>query len=574
VVVVYARITLGILVVSGVLAALVGGRAIPPPVVQTTTGAASNDIDENNEESKKEDEDVSHATIMSSAPRPLGKANVASAKENLEESSHQSSSSSRDSEKKETVIVAKKDQGDVVVPQVPVDAPRVYGNPGIVINAVVLDAIGLPKSIAYSTRYLSLHNIPLDYRAEFLRALNIQINRTSRNAEIIPVRPVLPDASVVALNIDDYRWDRAVFGATADTDQYWHTHKVVKGVIESTFRLEMFFEKQAVLAKAVDSRSPIIQADWFLVQISRQIDLNGNESKIGYYDFLQVKNQDDFDKLVGFNAKVSRDFGREYVFSFPRGDLSEQNRAAFALRAVGGTYYITLDFKSSIGKQNVVNFPLQGDAQPDAHENITPLPNRLHAYGLFNAKDRTRQSSAPDFISANDSPLHQGRDFRIHVGLGCIECHVKGGLQDLKKDWFRGTINPPLKLQEDDPVRFEQFRRQVFSTFDAQINRDRDEYETAVLETTGKTVAESAKEVSRAFYWYSERKVGKAEIAIELGVSEEDVVRGLKAFELHTGFKQFRVLQGLLKEPEVPLRVTQWEESIDVIAPFITGTRP
>lgn len=453
-------------------------------------------------------------------------------------------------------------------------AVPVFANPAAAIGAALADARTLGPA-AVRTRYLDLSPIPADYRAEVVKVLAFHVNQLSRESYLVPPRRV--NETLLAVVLDDYRWDAKVWERLATFDPYYHlTVEMVKpwrgGVWRDgiNYAAGSFRVKGKVAASApwlpakeigelitlTQSQVPIVDAAWWFTQSARQLSLTNKSNGIGYYDWLAVQKRADFEKLVKFSERDSLEFGRELRAAIELSGVATQNRQVVRFQALGGGYYATLDTNDSTGQGNAIRNLARGDFKHQAEEIYGVLSNRLFAYFLGDDKGN-RQDTAPDFIGPNDAPLRQGRDGRIHICLSCLECHTDG-LRSIA-DFARKTLRSPLGLQSADYAKYVELRRAYFGNLEKQIEDDRKVFADALLEVNGFTTVENAKAFSKFWSWYALRLRGPPEIAAYMGITEERLLEGIKAYYKKTGYLDLPI-SGLLQTPPVPLRVEHLEE--------------
>lgn len=103
-------------------------------------------------------------------------------------------------------------------------AGSVLGGPAEAVSAAVADVRRMPPELQHSIRYLSLHAIPKEARADFLKVLSFHCNSLSREADIIQPRMI---GDIAAVNLLDYAWKAEVWERFAAVYPYYH-FKVVK----------------------------------------------------------------------------------------------------------------------------------------------------------------------------------------------------------------------------------------------------------------------------------------------------------------------------------------------------------
>lgn len=300
----------------------------------------------------------------------------------------------------------------------------------------------------------------------------------------------------------------------------------------------------AKLVAHTDSRLPVVNGQWFLNQTA----ISANRA-VGYYDWLGVKNEDEWDAFVGFDRKRKRR-KIELREAVAISGVSHQPRAIARFDAdEGGYMWYTLDFDESVSdKLNALD--VLGRSIDDAYRDlakdkvlVTKAASEkfgLNAAGflvsgLFNAAG-TKQDSAPDFVGHDTRS--KSTDGRIHVNMSCVRCHSNAGKQSIDP-WVRSTfaIHPggkafPLLTTKgyDDAEKLRaQYIARSLTPF---IDGDRAKFNEATVEATGLSAKEWQAAYARAWEAYEDAKVDLAWAANQLRVSprrlESAIVNGLK----------------------------------------------
>ena len=451
-----------------------------------------------------------------------------------------------------------------------------YSPPPEAIRAARDDARRLPAGmVREATRYLTSYNVPLAMRGILDSSLRYRNNSISKRSELVAPRLVCPD--LYAVIVHDYGWDPRTWEKLADVDPYFHVQVVTEEVVvRKGDKGQQVREKRTVrkglpaprlpqaeyaeLQLLVVSAAPIVRADWWFVQASRQLSLNDQQTGVGYYDWLQLKDRAAFEDLIGLDAKGSIRRGRDMRFAIDRSGVSAHNRQGERLQAVTGARWMTLDTDSNIDVANAVRLLARGDYRHKAEEHFGALPCGLWGFFLCQA-DGTRQNSAPDFIGGDTSPLRAGNDIRIHIGIACERCHVSG-LQQVDC-WARRTLRAPNRLQSPIYDVLLTLRTQYMSDLPDQIEEDNRLFRKALKRCNGLTPEQNAKAVADLWNWYALRPRGPEDIAIELGVPTGEFLRALQcesdAKRGGSGIVD-HALAGLLKTPPDPIRVEYLEE--------------
>ncbi|MBV9121872.1 MAG: hypothetical protein JO112_00765, partial [Planctomycetes bacterium] len=430
-------------------------------------------------------------------------------------------------------------------------------SPADAVAAAWKDAQTLPEGIQPLTRYLSLYNIPPQERADAAKVLSFHANSLSREPDIVPPA-LVAEGTLLRINLADYGWDAKTWDKLAATDPYFHIlvqteetfeqeyghyaadsrfvvtetrpeKRQVRKAALAPWLAETDAQKEALagLVKGTHSQGPVLRADWFFRKTAIQ-----EGDQVGYYDFLGVgKKQADFEQVVGADLDLAKRLKKEMAGAVLRSTVALNNRRLVRFGTVSGSYWATLDAKTSVDKRNFARVLDDGFAF-DATEIIASLPDGLHGYFLVNAKGE-RQDTAPDFI-ASDSTA-SGTDRRVHAGLSCVRCHGPvAGIQEID-DWVRQLVAPPLALQSPDYDQLRRLRQLYLSDLGRQVQKDQEQYTEAVKLTNGLTPQANARLYARWWDRYQEQDFDLARIEREVGVPRDQVVAALKEINQKTG---------------------------------------
>lgn len=401
--------------------------------------------------------------------------------------------------------------------------------PAETVSLCAKDAARIGTAAKY-TRWLDMASVPVADREEVYRVLCGHMQQLSRASDL-PLPVIVPDSggSLLRINLDDYGMKAATWEQLAESDPYFHqlskvttvtevrepyyyaggyasdgryyragtyyrvkrVEKVaVKTVLAPWLTLGTDGKKVAYLVKATGSEVPVVNAGWFFNQTAAQAD-----RKPGYYGMLGVKNQKDYEKLIGFDKNLFEGFSVELRASVAHSGVTLQPRAIVRRQALGGGYWVTLDFKKALKETNPLRV-LGRDIEKkvDALETIGALSNGFLAFGLFNRAGKI-QDTAPDFIASDG--FSRSTDRRVHANVSCMRCH-EDGYKNLD-DWSRDLLKPPFVLQSKDYKELRLLRQQYLRQIEPHLARDRLTYAAAVKEATGMEV--KAYHVAYAKLW-------------------------------------------------------------------------
>ncbi len=469
-----------------------------------------------------------------------------------------------------------------VLAQQPAERPWL---PSDSVRAAAADLRTLAPAIRPYARYLSLGceweetEIP-----KAVRVLSGHINQLSRSTVITP--PVaLADGRVLRIDTRDYgsvfgtQWERL-----ADADPYFH--ESAKGVTNfvwtggtwhdgipydaGTFRynrpnvqLARWLSEGKVadatyLVTHTQSRCPIVRADWFFNLTAAAFKRSPN-----YYDFLGIKDEAGFEKVIGLRKKRLRVELREAV---AKSTVTHQPRAIVREEAEGGFRWRTLDFILATGKKDPLENQGRGlDREADATEQYGTLPNYLPVTLAANGKG-VRQDFAPAEVASDNRS--SSTDTKIHVNVSCMRCHDASGQLQPITAWFRNLTTFPLAGQfanADAEKAYKAallFREQYGRRLETFLAKDRQVYDDAIRDATGWGAVEYARAYSWMWERYEDAAVGAAHAARDLGVSVARLRAAIDR-EIRTTGRTSPTLSMFLLEGEraQSVGIRQWEQS-------------
>lgn len=308
--------------------------------------------------------------------------------------------------------------------------------------------------------------------------------------------------------------------------------------------------KLELLIGLTQSEVPVVAGEWFLIQTAIQAD-----RAPGYYDFLGIKDEASYQKVVGYIDKgVDPGFLRELRESVALSTVTLQPRAIERHEKIGGGLWRTRDVRIAKNKGNPLRV-LDNTLQFDATEQIAHLPNGLTAFLLADSKG-VRQDSAPDFIASDSTAPYNDR--RVHIYLSCVRCHVDGTIQDIN-GWVRNVLNsPPNFIVAEKPEEAKKLRQQYVRRLEPYLSDDRRRYALAISEATGGLTPEKYS-AALAELWKrrAEDPVTVDRAARDLGCTTEVLQKALS--DAGTGVDP--VLSAFRLPRPQPISVTSWHES-------------
>lgn len=231
----------------------------------------------------------------------------------------------------------------------------------------------------------------------------------------------------------------------------------------------------ATLVKETQSEAPLLRADWFIIQTGAQKD-----RAAGYYQFLGLKNRDDFFALTGVNVKEAQKREDEVAAIIQKSGIASRNRQIYRFGAIGGGYWQTRDqLKKQVKNGNAIN-ALNGDYKHQAERHYGFLPNRLFGYYLSDDKG-VQQDSAPDEVGP-DSTASSNRTV-LEPMVSCVRCHTEG-LRPLN-DYGRRLFQGPNKLVAYDHEKFKRLEQLYLEPLTVDLDRDTDLFAQALVRLNG-----------------------------------------------------------------------------------------
>jgi hypothetical protein len=428
------------------------------------------------------------------------------------------------------------------------------------------DAAGLSKEVAYLTRYLYLPNDEEQLLTDADLGLRYWINSLSAAPDLVPPRRV--GLQLWAVLLADYGLSPEVWDRLSGFDPYFYlpvevpteyemvtVKKVWPGGPDKTGKVYpkgyeydaqerrpkpgatakrfatapwLPAKEAAALVERTQSPAPIVRLDLFITLTSRQLTLENRKTRVGYYDFLGVKDRDDFFKLHGLDVGLSKKLGIDTRAALLDSGVSQGGRLIKRFAGPTGATWITEDAFDKTGRGNPLENARDGDFKHNAEEIYAAKANGL--FDFFAGDDRgNRQDTVPDGVGPDDSKLRVGRDARIHV-IGCCRCHVEG-LRPINDD-MRRLVRPPVQQDVADLDEAILFRRRFFSNLERQRLDDVRKYAAAVEDCCGKGVTPQkvAEVMGTVYNRFAVERVTLARAAKECGVTAPQFQAALRRY--------------------------------------------
>lgn len=478
-------------------------------------------------------------------------------------------------------------------------AVKLY-TPDSSVRFAAADIATLSAEEAKYTRYLSLYNIPPERRKEYGQTISFVVNSLSTRRRVyIPIFVGGTDETLIRINIENYEWDMQAWenlgkkgsGIRPTAEPYFHAliekinaltkserrtitkkNKVETGYVnqqgqklyrEVEVQEEIDVEVEgdpvknkvlaaapwvdpgaiAALIKATYSETPIMRADWFIVNATLPP---------AYFEFLRLGDDiKDFENLIFTDQKLAEKARSQFKAVVVTSIVARNNRTLLRSPTfTNGYYWQSHDSLSSIDDRQYVQNILK--EKFDATEDIGTLPNGLQAYFLTDSKGKRLDFANPDIAIDNTA-----QDRMVRTGRSCMICHSEGikqiddEIRTLTKKLQNKEAIKLLITNKADAYRIDD----LFGTdLDKQIVKDQNIFAEAVAETTGLQPIVNGKQYANIYDWYAEHLLTREDVIREVGLPPA-------LLEKYVRLSNDNVILGLIKEPIRPIRRDQWERS-------------
>ncbi len=471
----------------------------------------------------------------------------------------------------------------------PPPAPPAPGpwSPADSVRAAARDLATLAPERRLYTRYLDLGGVPLVERPLLIQVLAGHCNHLSSEPDMGVLVIVAGTAgAVLRLDVEDYgpafgrAWERLespyqtvtverdvgrAWPGGAWTDGKWYRAGAFRTRTGKRTRVRALAPQLsegpggakalAYLVYHMQSRVPLVSGPWFLFQTLAQDDRD-----VGYYQFLGLKTQKDFERLVRFDSKLAKGIEQRRVVIFS-GVTLEPRRVERTVTVLGALWR-TFDSVKAIDKNNPLRVLDDKDFRFNASEQIGVLPNGLPAFLLANDKGVLQNVAPPNIVSGDRT---SGKDSRLHVCYSCLNCHLAG-----KASMVLDIEAVPIrKIAAVDYRVLRALKRQYLRKVAGLVDQDRRSYATAYLEASGLKTAEYGRAVAKAYIGYDEMRADLAWMARDAGVTVL-VLRAALTYQEKAGVLD-PILSVVLAGGQVGFR--QYEEVIPLLHVALKGVR-
>lgn len=377
-----------------------------------------------------------------------------------------------------------------------------------IVRTIAADLEALPEHRRKGMRYITLSNFysacaeetdMVRYRQGVVKLLN----SLSRNSDVLKMRTIDPEKTIVAFNLDDLDW----------TAEDWNR------IIGSyPYAMKPDVTVYDTVASVTDTPLAWVRGDWFAFTASRPP---------LYYDLLKLPQsfaELEKDEEVDIKSNIEKFLAKRA--GFQKSGVSKHNRLIERHAISTGYFWTSYDFKGDKPGQSLFVHPLGPDG-PDAFkhdggETIFSLPNGFQAYYL-NTAAGGRLDKGPTEIVLDDSQL----DRAVTNGISCMGCHNQG---------IRQATDDVRAHVLHDRIFSKEIREQVAALyptpeeFKALLDEDASRFKNAMLRAgldpdldSQKVGVESINYLSKAY----EKSIDLKIAAAEYGLAADAFAQGL-----------------------------------------------
>jgi hypothetical protein len=288
-----------------------------------------------------------------------------------------------------------------------------------IVGEIAADLDHQQEHLRKGMRYITLSNLynacAKDDDMELYRQAVVKLlNSLSRNPDVLELKTIDPEGTIIAFNLDDLNW----------TEADWNS-------IIAAYPYAMRPDSTAYDTVKTVTDTPLawVRGDWFAFTASRPP---------LYYDLLKLpKTFAEFEKTENVDVKKDIDNFLVKRSGFAQSGVSKHNRLIERHLISTGYYWTSYDFKGDTDEQSLFLHPLGPDGEnafhPAGGETIFSLPNGFQAYYLNKASGE-RLDKGPTEIVLDDSQ----RDRAVTNAISCFGCHKTG--MNRNRDEIRDRI--------------------------------------------------------------------------------------------------------------------------------------
>jgi hypothetical protein len=450
-----------------------------------------------------------------------------------------------------------------------------YAGPADAVPLILADckAIGDAETCHF-TRYLDGTHLAGEKLPVYQRmACRLQPNLLSRAPRMYTSVRLIADGRIAAVDLrylaqnqKDYGRMYTTWERFAEREPYYHQRKeyqepssydaygrVVAGRrgFKSVAADHLVKGQMDELYKLTASECPIVTMDWFFAMTAVSADRGAEQGGkfvgggFGYYDFIGVKNRDDFFKLAGVNLGEDRSEQSELlaVVLAHNSGVAQNDRMVVRRAATDGFVWYTMDFfDNNLDERNPLLLldPKRG-LKHQAERHFATLPNGLPAVMACTAAGEL-QVTAPDKIGPDTTA--RGKDMRIHCAKSCLSCHNNGFLKDINDEVRQIYRYEPKRGYNllTSPDKEEELKLQAayLRDFRGKLELDRLSYEQAVRQVVGyapedgrpidKVIPRVSAEYRDCYQWYVVDPLSVEQVAAGIGCTVEEFAGRLKVY--------------------------------------------
>jgi Domain of unknown function (DUF4384) len=396
-----------------------------------------------------------------------------------------------------------------------------------IVTAIAADLDAQQEHLRKGMRYITLSNLynacaPETDMVRYRQGVVKLLNSLSREPDVLKMRTIDQEQTIVAFNLDDLGW----------TEADWNR-------IISAYPYAMKPDTTAYQTVATITDTPLawIRGDWFAFTASRPP---------LYYDLLKLpKTFAELEKQENLDVKSDIEKFLVKRAGFQHSGVSKHNRLIERHGITTGYFWTSYDFKGDKPEQSLFVHPLGPDG-PDAFkhdggETIFSLPNGFQAYYLNKATGE-RLDKGPTEIVLDDTQL----DRAVTNGISCMGCHNQGIRQ--AEDDIRKHVLNDRTFSKDVRTKVEALYPEP-TEFKGLLDQDADHFRNAVKRAgldpeldSQKVGVESINFLSKAY----EKAIDLRIAAAEFGLAVDAFANGLEAAGGESGQLKRRLEQGVL----------------------------
>ncbi len=348
------------------------------------------------------------------------------------------------------------------------------------------------------------------------------LNSLSQESDVLKMRTVDPDNTIIAFNLDDLGW------TSSDWDRI---------VSKYPYAMKPDATVYTTVAEETDTPLPWIRGDWLAFTASRPP---------LYYDLLKMpKTFAGLEKQLDVDVKSNIEKFLAKRAGFQISGVSKHNRLIERHSIPTGYFWTSYDFKGDKPEQSLFIHPLGPDGdngfKHDGGETIFSLPNGFQAYYL-NVASGERLAKGPTEIVLDDSQL----DRAVTNGISCFGCHNQGIRQ--ATDDVRSHVLGDRTFSKEVRTQVEALypsKEEFKALLDEDGNRFRSAMKRAGLDPeldSQKVGVESINFLSKAY----EKAIDLRFAAAEYGLAADALSQGLTDAGGEAGQLRRRLEQGVV----------------------------